>query len=101
MVSALLKDLTESAGEFVFEEGREVTLKGISGTQRVYEVDCREPQKIAPSLRLLLRFSGRMHTMQTSVIGSSAHSPSAKSSNHLPARQPRPRLPTFAVRRPA
>ncbi|MEX1255963.1 MAG: protein kinase [Dehalococcoidia bacterium] len=38
LVSSLLKELTDSAGEFEFDEGREVTLKGISGTQRVYGV---------------------------------------------------------------
>ena len=38
LVSALLKELTESAGEFAFGEGRAVSLKGISGKQRLFEV---------------------------------------------------------------
>ena len=35
----LLKALTESAGEFTFDEGREVELKGISGPQTVHAVE--------------------------------------------------------------
>ncbi len=38
LVSALLKELTESSGEFRFDEGREVELKGLSGKHRVYEL---------------------------------------------------------------
>ena len=38
LVSSLLKELTESAGEFPFSEGREVEMKGLKGKQRVYEV---------------------------------------------------------------
>ena len=42
MVSALLKELTESAGEFLFDAGEDVELKGLTGTQRVYAVNWRE-----------------------------------------------------------
>jgi class 3 adenylate cyclase len=38
LVSSLLKDLTESAGEFTFGERREVKVKGLKGKQGVYEV---------------------------------------------------------------
>jgi len=38
LVSSLVKELTESGGEFEFENGREVTLKGLSGTGKVYSV---------------------------------------------------------------
>ncbi len=38
LVSSLLKELTESAGDLAFGEGREVSLKGMSGTQRVCSV---------------------------------------------------------------
>ena len=38
LVSSLLKDLTESAGEFIFDEGREVALKGLKGRHTVFEV---------------------------------------------------------------
>jgi class 3 adenylate cyclase len=38
LVSALLKELTESSGEFVFNDGREMQLKGLTGTQRVFGV---------------------------------------------------------------
>jgi class 3 adenylate cyclase len=41
LVSGLLKALTESAGEFTFDAGREVELKGISGPQRVHLVEWR------------------------------------------------------------
>ena len=41
LVSGLLKALTESAGEFTFDAGREVELKGISGAQRVHAVAWR------------------------------------------------------------
>jgi class 3 adenylate cyclase len=42
LVSALLKDLTESSGEFTFDDGRDLALKGLAGTHRVYAVH-REP----------------------------------------------------------
>ena len=38
LVSALLKELTAHAGEFTFDAGREVELKGI-GPQRVHRVE--------------------------------------------------------------
>jgi len=38
LVSALLRELTESAGDIRFDEGREVVLKGLTGTHRVYPV---------------------------------------------------------------
>ena len=38
LVSSLVKELTESGGEFEFENGREVALKGLSGTGKVYSV---------------------------------------------------------------
>lgn len=37
-VSGLLKDLTESSGEFRFGAERDVELKGLAGEQRVFEV---------------------------------------------------------------
>jgi len=39
LVSSLLKELTESSGEFCFSPGREVALKGLSRPQVVHEVD--------------------------------------------------------------
>ncbi len=38
LASALLRELTESAGDIAFGDGREVELKGLSGTQRVFSV---------------------------------------------------------------
>ncbi|MBI1886168.1 MAG: hypothetical protein HYS09_07660, partial [Chloroflexi bacterium] len=38
LVSSLLRELTQSAGEFTFDKGREVELKGLSGLHRVFEV---------------------------------------------------------------
>ena len=38
LVSSLLKELTESAGDIQFGEGREVELKGLAGSHRVFEV---------------------------------------------------------------
>jgi class 3 adenylate cyclase/ketosteroid isomerase-like protein len=38
LVSSLLRDLVESAGDIRFDEGREVALKGLAGTHRVYAV---------------------------------------------------------------
>jgi hypothetical protein len=37
-VSSLLKELTESAGDIEFGEGREVELKGLAGRHRVFQV---------------------------------------------------------------
>ena len=42
LVSSLLKELTESACEFAFGDGREVELKGLSGTHRVFQVEWQE-----------------------------------------------------------
>ena len=38
LVSSLLKELTESGGDIDFGEGRDLSLKGLSGTQRVFSV---------------------------------------------------------------
>ncbi|MFY9587627.1 MAG: adenylate/guanylate cyclase domain-containing protein, partial [Actinomycetota bacterium] len=38
LVSSLLRELTLSSGEFTFDEGRDVELKGLAGTHRVYAV---------------------------------------------------------------
>jgi len=38
LVSSLLKELTQSAGDIRFGEAQEVQLKGLTGTNRVYEV---------------------------------------------------------------
>ncbi len=38
LVSSLLKELTESAGEFAFDDGRQTELKGLSGRHRVFAV---------------------------------------------------------------
>ena len=45
LVSSLVKELTESGGEFQFENGREVALKGLSGTGKVYSVEWGEAPK--------------------------------------------------------
>ena len=39
LVSPLLKELTDSAGDIQFGEGQEMELKGLSGLNRVYLVD--------------------------------------------------------------
>ena len=38
LVSSLLKELTESAGEFTFGDARKVELKGLKGKHRLFEV---------------------------------------------------------------
>ena len=38
LVSALIRELTESAGDIRFDPGREIALKGFEGTHRVYPV---------------------------------------------------------------
>ena len=38
LVSSLLKELTESAGEFTFGDGRKVELKGLKGKHGVFQV---------------------------------------------------------------
>ena len=38
LVSSLLKELTESAGDIAFGEGREVELKGLSGQHQVHQL---------------------------------------------------------------
>ena len=39
LVSSLLKELTESTGDLRFDAGRQVELKGITGSQRVFAVE--------------------------------------------------------------
>ena len=39
LVSALLKELTEAGGDIEFDGGREIELKGLTGTQRVFAVN--------------------------------------------------------------
>ncbi|MCH7713316.1 MAG: adenylate/guanylate cyclase domain-containing protein, partial [Chloroflexi bacterium] len=41
LVSSLLKELVESAGDLTFGEEREVELKGLPGPHRVYPVEWR------------------------------------------------------------
>jgi class 3 adenylate cyclase len=43
LVSSLLKELTESAGDIAFGEGREVELKGLAGPHQVFEVGWEKP----------------------------------------------------------
>jgi hypothetical protein len=38
VVAGLVRDLTESTGEFTFGDAAEVELKGLSGTHRVFEL---------------------------------------------------------------
>jgi class 3 adenylate cyclase len=38
LVSSLVKELVESGGDFAFQNGRELALKGLSGTGKVYSV---------------------------------------------------------------
>ena len=38
LVSSLLKELTESAGDITFGEGRKVALKGLKGKHNVFEL---------------------------------------------------------------
>lgn len=38
LVSSLLKDLTDSAGDIEFDSGTEIELKGLTGKQRVYAI---------------------------------------------------------------
>jgi class 3 adenylate cyclase len=38
LVSSVLKDLCDLSGEFHFENGRDIHLKGLSETRRVYSV---------------------------------------------------------------
>jgi class 3 adenylate cyclase len=39
LVSSLLRELTMSSGEFTFDDGRDVELKGLAGMHHVYAVD--------------------------------------------------------------
>jgi len=38
LASSLVRELTASSGDFHFEDGRDVELKGLSGMHRVYPV---------------------------------------------------------------
>jgi class 3 adenylate cyclase len=43
LVSSVLKDLCDLSGEFRFEDGRDVQLKGLSEPRRVYSVTATTP----------------------------------------------------------
>jgi class 3 adenylate cyclase/DNA-binding CsgD family transcriptional regulator len=45
LVSSLLKDLTASVGDWSFDRGRDVQLKGLSGVYRIHEVRCHEGER--------------------------------------------------------
>jgi class 3 adenylate cyclase len=47
LISALVKEIIESSSEFTFDEGREMELKGLPGTHRVYEVMWRREGDVA------------------------------------------------------
>ena len=47
IVSSLLKELTDSAGDIQFGEGQEVELKGLAGLNRVYSVEWEYPACIS------------------------------------------------------
>ena len=47
LVSALLRELIESSGDIRFGEGRNVKLKGLSGTNRIYQVLWDHPVPVA------------------------------------------------------
>jgi class 3 adenylate cyclase len=49
LVSSLLDDLTESAGDLRFDDGREAVLHGLSGTHRLYAVCWTCPPAVADS----------------------------------------------------
>ena len=38
-MSSFLQALVESSGEFEFDDGREMELKGLAGTHQVFEVN--------------------------------------------------------------
>jgi class 3 adenylate cyclase len=52
LVSALLKALTESAGEFTFDEGHTVAVKGLAGEHTVFGVQWAEPRAEPPLTRV-------------------------------------------------
>lgn len=42
LVSAIVKEVTQDAGDFRYDEGREVPLKGLAGTHRVFRLEWEE-----------------------------------------------------------
>jgi class 3 adenylate cyclase len=53
LVSSLLHELIASTGEFAFDDGRELELKGLSGTHRVYALEWAEAGEGAPAATAL------------------------------------------------
>ena len=45
LVSAVVKEVTQDAGDFRYDEGHEVTLKGLAGTHRVYRLEWQESRQ--------------------------------------------------------
>ena len=50
LVSSLVRELTEAAGDLSFHEAGEVELKGLSGSHRLFRVGVREPERDELSL---------------------------------------------------
>jgi class 3 adenylate cyclase/tRNA A-37 threonylcarbamoyl transferase component Bud32 len=48
LVSPTVKEVAQSAGDVRFDQGREIALKGLSGTYRVYRVIWDERERICP-----------------------------------------------------
>jgi class 3 adenylate cyclase len=44
LVSSVLKELCDLSGEYQFKDGRDVHLKGLSETRRVYSVTGKQPE---------------------------------------------------------
>lgn len=61
-VSSLVKEIVSGAGEFAFDAGQEVELKGLAGTHNVYELlwDGREPRRKASASRPTRSLAGNV-----------------------------------------
>lgn len=45
LVSVVVREVTKDAGDFSYDEGREVTLKGLAGTYRIYRLEWEESRR--------------------------------------------------------
>src|SRR5438034_2725663 len=69
LVSAVLKELSESAGDIPFGEGRPVKLKGLAGVRQVFEVGwagsaaAERQAAVAPEARNVFRCEGEYWTL--------------------------------------
>ncbi len=77
LVSPTVKEVAQSAGDVRFDQGREIALKGLSGTYRVYRVLWDERERVCPRCsRSIPRDAAECPHCTAGVVAAMSHSTS-------------------------